>query len=319
MAEGDGLDVVVPGEEGKDEDKDKNKKLDAGAGTGEKTLEEQLAEAKATLAGERTARLEAEARARDAGGRVVQSEAEVRQSHITTMNSALEVLTQQREGLKASYSAAMAAGDFDKAAEINDASLEVISKINEIARGKIMAEAAAKEPPARTAGRTAPANASPLEKKLAEWDLKPKSEAWVRAHPEYALDPDMTMRMIGAHNIAISKGLESESDGYFKFVERYLEMAAKDNVGTTNGDAAGGKGADVIVSDAGKTVQARQSGTAERDVQPSPAPASRGSANTRTVRLTPEQQDAAKISGLTNEEYARNLLAEKDRNKQQVH
>lgn len=318
MADGDGVDVVVPGDdEGADKDKDKKT---VAAGT-EKSLEEQLAEVKATLDQERTARFEAEARARAAGGRVAQSEEDLRKSHISTMGSAIEVLTQQREGLKANYAAAMAAGDFDKAAEINDASLEVISKINEIAKGKMIAETTQPAKPAATDTRPPPpANASALDKTLHEWNLKPRSEAWVRAHPEYASDPDMTMRMIGAHNIAISKKLEPESDRYFKFIERYLEMAAKDEDGAvvSNGDATGGKGADVVVSDAGKATQTRQ-GATERDVQPPPAPASRGGTNTRTVRLTPEQQDAAKISGLSNEEYARNLLAEKERNKPQVH
>ena len=46
---------------------------------------------------------------------------------------------------------------------------------------------------------------------------------------------------------------------------------------------------------------------------PPAAPPSRGGTNGRSIRLTPEQREAASISGLTEEEYAANLAAEQKR------
>ena len=80
------------------------------------------------------------------------------------------------------------------------------------------------------------------------------------------------------------------------------------------GAAAAAGSVDVPLSEAAKPAQRRDAATPQREVQPSPAPPSRGNGASRTVRLSPEQQEAAKISGLSNEEYARNLVAEKSRN-----
>lgn len=304
MAEGDGVDVVLTGDETGD-DKDKKPVVEGGAKT--KTVEEELAELKADRDRERTGRLDAERRATEAGGRVAQSEEEIRKSHITTMDSALEVLKGRRDQLRANYSAALATGDFDKASEYNDATIEVVQQMSEINRGKLMAETA----PAPRA-RAAVPSGDPVVEGVAS-TLTPLSAAWVRAHPEYARDPRKLNEMKAAHFKVVSKMGEdkAESPEYFTAVEAELGLSGGGSV-KTNGDAAGADGLNVVVSDAAKPVQERQAGTGERrEVQSSPAPAQAGGTHTRTVRLTPAEQEAARISGLTNKEYAENMLAEK--------
>lgn len=305
MAEGDEVDVVLTGGETGD-DKDKKPAAEGGAKT--KSVEEELAELKLERDRERAGRLDAERRATEAGGRVAQSEEEIRKSHITTMDSALEVLKGRRDQLRANYSAALATGDFDKASEYNDAAIEVVQQMSEINRGKLMAETA----PAPRA-RAAASSGDPAVEGVAS-TLTPLSAAWVRAHPEYARDPRKLNEMKAAHYKVVSKMGEdkAESPEYFAAVEAELGLTGGAAAGKANGDAAGGQGVDVTLSEAAKPVQERQAGMGERrEVQPSPAPAQAGGTHTRTVRLTPAEQEAAKISGLTNEEYARNMLAEK--------
>lgn len=304
MADGDKeLDVVLTeGGEGEGAGGDKGKPADGGVKT--KTVEEELVELRADRDRERQGRLDAERRAHEAGGRVAQSEEEIRKSHITTMASALEVLKGQRDQLKSNYAAAMAAGDFDKAAEYNDAAIEVVQQISEISRGKLLAET---QPTSRQ--RTATPSGDPVVEGVAS-TLTPLSANWVRAHPEYARDQKLLNKMKAAHFKVVSElgDDKAESPEYFAAVE--AELGISGTHAKANGDAAGTGGVDVTLSDAAKPTQTREAAE-RREVQSSPAPAGTGGTRTRTVRLTPEQQDAAKISGLTNEEYAANMLKEK--------
>lgn len=305
MADGDEVDVVVKDGEGAGEG---DKPVVAETLKG-KTLEEQLAEAKVQLDSERQARHAAEQRAHEATGRVALSEEEIRKSHITTMDSAIQILDQTNDQLEADLAAAMAEGDHARGAKISRAMGVNTAKRLEIERGKLMAETApVRRNPAPPEVGT-PSNEPAVEAVAAT--LTPRSRDWVRAHPEFARTPAAVNKMKAAHFKVISElgDEKAETPEYFAAVEAELGVSGGVSV-KANGDAAGEHGVNVTVSDAAKPVQARQSGTGEREVQPSPAPANAGGLRTRTVRLTPAEQEAAKMSGLTNEEYAKNKLVE---------
>lgn len=294
MADGDKeLDVVV----GDSEPGDKGK-------TDEKSVDEQLAEMRAELDRERAARTDAERRANEAGGEVAKSAEQVRQSHLTTMSTAVEVLTQKRMALRREKIAAKTDGDFEREAELDDALMETIQQINEISKGKTLLEATPAQQPRRIVR-----SGDPVVEGVAA-SLTPKSADWVRAHPEYARDTKLLNRMKAAHfEVVAELGEEianNETPEYFAAVEQKLGLSGRTSA--RNGDAAGEGGANVTVtSDAAAPVQARQ----QRDVQPSPAPGQSGGTRTRTVRLTPEEQEAAKINHMSHEEYAKFMLAEK--------
>lgn len=304
MADEGEVDVVLTDDASAEAGKDKPK--EPVAAKVDKSLEEQLEQMKR----ERDAALQragsAEQEARDAGGRVAQSEEQVRQSHITTMTGALEILKQQKDQLTSELAAAMAEGNFQRGAEISAEMGTNAAKMLEIERGKIMAETA----PVRQTRMRDIRSGDPAVEAVAS-TVTPKSADWFRAHPEYAKDPRLLNKVKAAHYKVISDlGEEqAESAAYFTAVEAELGIGREQI--KPNGDAASGNGVDVTLSDASKPTQRRG---AERDVQPPPAAPSRGGANARTVRLTPAQQEAAKISGLSNEDYARNLVAEKTRN-----
>ena len=101
--------------------------------------------------------------------------------------------------------------------------------------------------------------------------------------------------MIGAHNVAVSKGIELDSDEYFSEVERVLGIDAQRNNRYVEPDAD----EEEALSEAAKPTQRRSS--------PPSAPVSRsGSApgtSPRVIRLTKEQAEVAALNKMTEKEY----------------
>lgn len=237
----------------------------------------------------------AEHSARTARAVAGQAGDEVRQGHLNVINAGIEKLKQDKLILRQNYAAALAENDHDKAAEINDLMSETNSKLLALETGKVNFENAApqqSQQPQRTG--------DPVEDMANT--LTPKSAAWVRAHPEYARDPEKTVAMIAAHNLARSiHKLENESPEYFAFVEKTL------GIGSTDAPPAARHPVQTSTPASSEPLSA----AARPATQPSPAAPSRGSRSTNTIRLTKDQIEAAKISGITPKEYAQNLIEEK--------
>lgn len=257
--------------------------------------EEAVAQLQRDLDTERRLRADAEGRATRAETGQRNAGDEVRLHQLGMVNGALEVLGSKQSTLEVEYAEAMGAGDFAKAAKIQTAMSRNAAETLQLEQGKMSLEAQ----PARTAVPAAPAVMTPAER-LARiaGGLTPKSAAWVRAHPEYAYDPDLTDAMIGAHHVALGKHkLVNESPEYFAFIEKTLGVGSSDQRILTP-----------TPTPTPSPLSAAAAPAAERDVQPSAAPASRGNGSKRVVKLSKEQVEAARISGLSNEEYARQLV-----------
>jgi hypothetical protein len=128
--------------------------------------------------------------------------------------------------------------------------------------------------------------------------VTPLSAQWLQSNRDHLKDSRSFRIMARAHEDAIDHGIIPESDDYFRFVENRLGI---------KGDSAP---PDVAMSAAAAPVQRRQS--------PPAAPVSRQPSNANgsrphVVKLTPEQREAARISGVTEEEYARQMLKERNR------
>jgi hypothetical protein len=52
--------------------------------------------------------------------------------------------------------------------------------------------------------------------------FKPRSQAWLREHPECVTDRTKNQRVIEADKLALRAGLEPESDEYFEFIDRRM-------------------------------------------------------------------------------------------------
>jgi hypothetical protein len=93
--------------------------------------------------------------------------------------------------------------------------------------------------------------------------------------------------MVAAHYEAVAEGIKADSPEYFEFVEQKLG----------------------VVTDP----EPRQTPQRQQALRsPPPAAPARGNSSggkTRTMTLSPLQREMARASGLTDEEYAANLVA----------
>ena len=234
----------------------------------------------------------AQARAREIEARRAQAEAQSAEGQLRLITTELQNATAVRERAKADLTAAMAAGDWARASDVqvhlNDAQI----RVDQFTRGQSAMEqrAAAEIADRERAAQHQPHNNDPLETLAAS--LSPRSAAWIRANPECATDPRRNRLMVRAHEDAIDDGIEIDTPEYFAAIEERLGI----------GKQEGGE----------RQQERKPPPAARRDVA---APVSRGDASAgrgsreNTVTLSPSQRAFCDDSGTTYEAYAKNLVA----------
>lgn len=253
------------------------------------TPDEGIEELKAQLAAqtqeaerERASRLQAETRARDAETRAVAASTEVRDSNVQLVQNAIETVKANTSILKARLAQARADGDTDVEGDVIVELGDAGAKLRELQTGL-------EQMKARPALRQAdPVPSDPVEALARQ--LSPRSASWVRDHPEFARDQVKYQRMLAAHNLAMTEGVQAESDDYFKRVEDILGVRQADPVDNI------------------------ETGAPQRRASPPAAPVSRsaptnGGQKPRVVRLTADEREIAQMMGITEVEYAKNKLA----------
>lgn len=241
------------------------------------TLKEQLER-------ERQARAEAERRANEASQTAYQAQIEMQDSNLHLVSNAIETVNQTQSILKANYRDAMAAGDYDSAAEIQSEMSANAAKLLQLEQGKQALE----NSPRGEAPR--PYTADPVEALASQ--LSPRSADWVRRNPQFATDNRLYQKMLAAHNLAVADGIDPDTDDYFASIEDTLRIRSRDDY-------------EDPTSSASKPLQRRSA--------PPAAPVSRSGTPTGTrpnrVTLTAEEREMASMMGMTPEEYGRNKLA----------
>jgi len=245
---------------------------------------------KAQLERERQARLDAERRANEAAQNAYQAQNEAQDTNLHLVSNAIETVKQTNDILKANYRDAMAAGDYDVAAEIQTEMSANAAKLLQLEQGKQALENAPRyEAPQ-------PYVADPVEALASQ--LSPRSADWVRRNPQFATDARLYSKMIAAHNLAVADGIPPDSDDYFDSIESILKVGSQRN-------------AEDNTSAAAAPVQRRSS--------PPAAPVSRSGTGTGSrpnrVTLSAEEREIASFMGMTPEEYGRNKLALKKEGK----
>ncbi len=258
------------------------------------TVDEGIEKLKAQLAAEKAAREAAERRARDAAESEVRARTENQDTRLTLVTQAITQVKQTNDMLKAQYVEALTVQDFAKVADLQIEMASNAAKLQDLERGKIALEKAPKPTP------TLPDD--PVEKMAAQ--CTPRSAQWVRAHPEFALDPKKNRRMLAAHYDAIEDGIAPDTPEYFAAIENTLGLRAE-SAPTLRAEPT----TDTALS--GAAAPAAQSKS--RQIAPAAAPVSRnGTGNgssPRSVRLSSAEREMAKNMGMSDEEYARNKLA----------
>ena len=255
------------------------KKAVIDADEGLETLKQRLAQSERDTARERSARIDAERN-------VVVAKGEVHDTQLSLVTNAIETVKQSSATLKSQYRDAMAVGDYDTAADVQEQMSNNAARLLQLEQGKTAMEEAPK--PTVAASRSA----DPVEALASQ--LTARSAAWVRAHPECATDERLYRKMLAAHNLATADGIAVDSDEYFTSVEQSMGFNARRE--DTHDDP---------LVEAAKPVQRRTS--------PSAAPPSRsgtgGGDRPNVVRLSAEEREMAKMMQMTDTEYAKNKLA----------
>jgi len=251
------------------------------------TPEDGIAELKSRLEYEQKMRHEAETRAKAAQNDASRAAAVVHDSNLTLIKSAIDNVKQSTDTLKHNFKEAMAAGDFETAASIQERMSINAAKLLQLQNGKDALEHRSANPP------PPPTPSDPVEAVVA--NLSPRSAAWVRAHPQCVTDPRMYQKMVGAHNIAMAEGYIVDSEAYFDAIEHQLGFKR----------AQAPDGEDVSLSAAAAPTQRRTSLPAA----PTTRTASGTGNKTQVVRLSSEMREMAAMMGMTPEDYAKNMVA----------
>jgi hypothetical protein len=253
-----------------------------------KTADEGVAELKKRLEAseENTRRLERERN--EAVQRAYAAKNETNDTNARLFDSAQAQLVENNKYLKSQYALALQNQDFNAAADIQEAMALNQAKVLQIENGK----QALKETP-----REAPLD--PVEAFISNAKLGPRPAAWIRAHPEYATNQRLTQKMIAADNVADGDGFARGTDEYFARVEEILKINQRAPTRAAQDD----DDEDERFSEASRPTSGRQTA-------PSAIPVSRDVSTSgtrqRTIRLSAAEAEAAELSGISHEEYARN-------------
>ena len=253
---------------------------------------------RAQLESERVARAAAEQRANTAERSAVEAQGRAQDSDLQTVVNALGRTTDKAVALKQQYAEAMASSDWGQAAELQEQMSRNEAIRLQLEQGKAALEAQPK-PTIKPAD-----NSDPVEAVASR--LTPRSAAWVRAHPEFARDPKKLQKMVSAHNFVMAdeNAPVADSKEYFSAVEKLLGVGSESTAARSTTSTA-----TTTETSADAPLAASATATGGRNAAPVAAPVSRSGTGARTqvVRLTAAQREAAAASGLTDQQYAKEL------------
>lgn len=258
------------------------------------TPEQAVANLQKQVESERTLRLAAESRANESAKAEARARGERQETQVDFVKGAIARVTGEGDALEAKYAEHAAAGDWLAAGKVQRQMGKNEAELLQLENGLRRLEAEPKPVP-RAADDPVEAIAS---------TLSPKSAAWVRAHPDFIHDVGKNKRMLAAHNMALADGHPVDSPGYFKAIETLLGVTSAAETpredpapNLTTGDDA--------VTEAAKPKGGRTG--AAPAAPPSRSGAGPGNKPGR-VTLTPQQVEMAAHMGMTNEEYARQVI-----------
>jgi hypothetical protein len=194
-------------------------------------------------------------------------------------------LTSAKERLKQAYEA----GDSEKIAEAQELLTDAKLKIQTISRVKPSLQ--------QSEGRVEQAQQAQQAQAPQEFSqpkADPKAKAWQEKNTWFGEDEEMTALALGLHEKLVRSGVDPNSDEYYRRVDETMRKRYPEAFDDAEDD------------DKPQTKQAEKPTRANKPATVV-APATRSTAP-RQIRLTPTQVAIAKKLGLSNEQYARELM-----------
>ena len=248
--------------------------------------EEGINELKRNLEREKRAREDAERRAKEAYLHAQKASEDKNESDYQLIVNAIDTIKERNEVLKTAYADAMAANDYNRVAEIQDAMTTNVHQLEKLKDGeKAMKKQMKDAENAQPVHPVAPPKGDIVDQ-LAE-NVSHRSAEWLRSSREYLKSEREVRKMFRAHEDAVDDGIQPDTDEYFHFIENRLGINREDS--------------------SESPLSAASAPAPRKSVAPPAAPVSRGSSNRPNVmRLTRAEADTARDLGMTPEEYAKN-------------
>lgn len=250
-----------------------------------KAAQEAEAAAKTRADKERADRLAAERREQEAARRVSVAESRTLETEEQAIESGLKAAQAQSEQAEADIAAAFEAGDAKKMAEAQRRLSRASSDVREFERAT--AALSDRKTTEKTVEQAAPQFTSVDASIDAQPHLTDAEKTWLKAHQDAWVDTARNNELSVAYNRAVKQGLTRSTPEYFKFIEEFMGYSKPATVENTDEERT------TIVS-APVSRETRSSTTN----QP----------NGNRVVLTPEQRDFARTMGLTDVQYASQVL-----------
>lgn len=191
-------------------------------------------------------------------------------------------LTSAKERLKQAYEA----GDSEKIAEAQELLTDAKLKIQTISRVKPSLQ--------QNEGRVEQAQQAQVPQEFSQPKVDPKAKSWQERNTWFGEDEEMTALALGLHEKLVRSGVDPNSDEYYRRVDETMRKRYPEAFDDAEDD---------------DKPQTKQAEKPTRSNKPATvvAPATRSTAP-RQIRLTPTQVAIAKKLGLSNEQYARELM-----------
>lgn len=259
---------------------------------GQDDLAAQLKAAQETAEAERRERVKAEAAAREAQEAAKRSQGDVMTHRAQVVAAAIETVGIERQQARNAYKAAMEAGDYDAAATAQEQIADSAAKLVRLQEAKAALDAQKGKQPIAHEGRVEKPASQPQDAfEQAVANLSPASQAWARRNPTMFTDQKNFARTLAAHHSAVAEDIAPDTPAYFQFLEERLGLRQKAADPTPPA-----KGTE-------RSSGARTAAPVARDGNGGGSRFSGGK-----ITLTAAEREAAAISGLTDQEYAMQLL-----------
>ena len=236
----------------------------------------------------------AEQRAQEAKGYREKAEGH----ELTIINSGVESATREVAAHQQEFKRAMEAGDFDEASAAQVKLAKAAAALDRLEDAKANYESGVRKTPTAEGRVEAPIQQSAFEQYVSRFD--PQAQAWLRTHPEcvpseYGGDATKNAKMMSGHYDALARGLRPNSSEYFQAIEEHVGIREPVTPAAPVSSAA------TVVQAGSQEPAPRPAPRQTRQAQPSApvsrdAPAANGAPQTRSVNLTPAQQEIALLA-----------------------
>ena len=263
-------------------------------------LKAQVADARKAQETARLAREEADRRAQHAANEARQAREEAQRfrteatdGRMHTVVAAIDSVTREAEMAQAKLEKAAQDGDYKALALAQREISRAEARLVQLDNNKAALEYEAANPRVEQPVQQPIQPADPVDRYAAS--LTPSSARWVREHRDVVLpNGGPSPKLLAAHYDAVAAGIQPDTDAYFSHLDQ--KMGHGDPVVQDRSN----DGSRVV--DITERRQPAVSAPVSRDAPGVPTSATR-------VRLTPEQREAAEASGISDLEYARQLMA----------